>query len=468
MLAVQRGIFAALVAVVLISPLPFGSNLTWASSALTVASAVLLVSWALMVGLQPEKPAITMLRIWPAVVLFGLAAVWSVVQMTWGDFSSWHHPLWRDTADLLGVEYAGHITIDPERTSAALTRLLGYGCIFLLSLEYCRNRENARRMFNYIWFGCSLYAGYGLIVYLLGNNAILWFDKEAYPDDLTSTFINRNNYATFAGLGLLCGLGMMFQAIIGRTHRTRGLGRAIVAFVAQAIAESWGKILGVSVLLISIFLSHSRGGLLSFLLGFLALLGALLLSRTHMTSRFKWGATLSVVFLCGGFLVFGGKMDIRLQDLSFERETRYEFAVITLTGIASSPGLGTGYGTFESAFPMYREGSLHRYVAPKVDKAHNTYLETAIELGIPAASALILAVAGVALVCLLGVRRRRRDILFPAIGFAATVLVGVHSVFDFSLQIPAIAVTYAAILGAACAQAWPTARRNKILIEKSF
>jgi hypothetical protein len=39
---------------------------------------------------------------------------------------------------------------------------------------------------------------------------------------------------------------------------------------------------------------------------------------------------------------------------------------------------------------------------------------------------------------------------------AATALVGFHSIFDFSLQIPAIALTYAVILGLGVAQAAPT------------
>ena len=43
-------------------------------------------------------------------------------------------------------------------------------------------------------------------------------------------------------------------------------------------------------------------------------------------------------------------------------------------------------------------------------------------------------------------------------GVAATVLVGVHSLFDFSLQMPAIAMTYASLMGVACAQAYPTRR----------
>jgi hypothetical protein len=57
-----------------------------------------------------------------------------------------------------------------------------------------------------------------------------------------------------------------------------------------------------------------------------------------------------------------------------------------------------------------------------------------------------------ALTCLKGVRRRHRDWAYPALGVAASVLTGVHALFDFSLQIPAVAILYACILGIGCAQ----------------
>ena len=58
--------------------------------------------------------------------------------------------------------------------------------------------------------------------------------------------------------------------------------------------------------------------------------------------------------------------------------------------------------------------------------------------------------------CWVGIRRRRRDRIYPAIGVAATALVAAHSTVDFSLQIPAVAVSYAFLLGLGCAQSFST------------
>src|SRR5262249_3969046 len=114
--------------------------------------------------------------------------------------------------------------------------------------------------------------------------------------------------------------------------------------------------------------------------------------------------------------------------------------------------IGHGYGTFELAFHAYGDGTL----TLNWDRGHNEYLETAFELGIPAAAVLTAAVAYVGLTCLIGAWRRRRDALYPALGAAATVLVGAHAVVDFSLQMPAVAAFYATMLGLAYAQSWRT------------
>jgi O-antigen ligase len=112
--------------------------------------------------------------------------------------------------------------------------------------------------------------------------------------------------------------------------------------------------------------------------------------------------------------------------------------------------LGFGYGTFADSFRLYRNDKLYAHF----DKAHNTYLENIFELGWPAAGLLLLCLAWLTLICVRGARDRGRDWVYPATGVAASVLVGIHSFLDFSLQMPAIAITYAAILGVACSQSY--------------
>jgi hypothetical protein len=51
---------------------------------------------------------------------------------------------------------------------------------------------------------------------------------------------------------------------------------------------------------------------------------------------------------------------------------------------------------------------------------------------------------------------RRRDSHYAAIAAAACVLIGLHSLVDFSLQIQANALAFALLLGLGLAQSWST------------
>ena len=79
---------------------------------------------------------------------------------------------------------------------------------------------------------------------------------------------------------------------------------------------------------------------------------------------------------------------------------------------------------------------------------------------LPAALALNLAILWLAAICFRGVRERRRNRAYPALGVAATLLVGLHAMVDFSLQIPAVAVLYAFMMGPAVAQSAPSSKRK--------
>ncbi len=211
------------------------------------------------------------------------------------------------------------------------------------------------------------------------------------------------------------------------------------------------------VLATALLLTESRAGAASTLLGLVVLLGTALLGRTI---PIRQAGGLSLVLLLAGVGVFsmsGENLAERLAKSETQELTlrgRGAAYAITVRAIGDAPLRGTGYGTFREIFPLYRDERIQD--SGIWDKAHSTYLENALELGIPATAALCAAVLGCARCCWLGIRRRRRNRIYPALGVATTALVAAHSTVDFSLQIPAVGVTYAFILGIACAQSFPS------------
>ncbi len=122
--------------------------------------------------------------------------------------------------------------------------------------------------------------------------------------------------------------------------------------------------------------------------------------------------------------------------------------------IADSPWRGTGLGTFQDAYPLYAD-----QVLPFVmDKAHCDYLEFAAGAGLPAAVAWWLSLGIAGSFAIQGAITRRRNRLFALTAAGATVLVAVHSATDFSLQLPAVALSYALLLGIGLAQSQRTGK----------
>jgi len=144
----------------------------------------------------------------------------------------------------------------------------------------------------------------------------------------------------------------------------------------------------------------------------------------------------------------GGSLLSRVADTSVEKDLRFDINAGTLSAIGHSQPFGTGLGTFKYVYAPYQTPSL----GALVDVAHDDYLENVLELGVPAGIAFYAVLFMLVLECFKGVFRRRRDAIYACMGIGVSVLVGCHSAVDFSMQMPAVAITFAALLGVGVAQ----------------
>ena len=111
---VPGAVFWGLVALVLLSPLPLGSNRPWAWFLLATSVGVLLTLWSggMLLARQAQPLATSQFRV--PLLLFGAACLWALVQwMPWTP-SSWHHPLWADARRVLGQNLPGRISVTPK------------------------------------------------------------------------------------------------------------------------------------------------------------------------------------------------------------------------------------------------------------------------------------------------------------------------------------------------------------------
>jgi O-antigen ligase len=388
--------------------------------------------------------------------LFLVTMLWAVMQASHFLPETWNHPLWGMSHQVLGLEASGMVSVSPESTWISLMRLLSYALVFILSYQLCRDRQRASAAFAWLAIAGFAYAVFGLASYW-GEFTPRWiFGDAILAPDVRSTFVNRNHFATWQGLALLGTIAWFYQQLARPKVVPYSIPQNRETRVVEFILRSWKPLLAILLMVTALVLTHSRGGFVAALAGVIALL--LILDRrasSHKSlSRISVVAAIGVVSIA--FYLTSEVLLDRIEHTDISNEERLSVYANITKAIEDNPLLGFGYGTFGDSFRLYdsNESPFH------YDRAHNTWLENTFELGIPAAFASFLCLIGLALMCYKGVGRRHRDWVYPATGFAASVLVGVHAALDFSLQIPAVAVLYACLLGIACAQSYTSSRMH--------
>ncbi len=456
----KPGWFLAFMGLWALLPLPFGANRPWSSDLMGVFCALILMAALYARYKKPEKweGAAPYKRLAVAVGLMTALIGWSWVQVVSWTPLAWHHPLWIEAAPLTGQSPSdGAISIDPSAAQESLTRVLSYVVFFLLALFAGRDGARAKLMLRVFVGTACFYAVYGLLDHWLGIERVLWFPKTMYEGFVTGPFINKNSFATYTGLAFLASLALLWQQMkhrfgMGGTNFSWGI--RFVTFCTGLKRKDLFVFLPPVLLFCALVLSGSRAGFFSTAGGALVFVVCLIINRFGISWR---GLAIGLVLigLLGGLLAASGHLLVARGEgvsptLGEDAEMRLRAYDLAADAILDNPWLGFGLGAFENAFRLYRNDTLPL----RFQHAHNDYLELAVEWGLPACIVFGVMLLVLLSLCAQGVRQRRRMEYVPTLGLAASVLVGLHALADFSLQIPAIAASYAILLGLGVAQSW--------------
>ncbi|HVH78994.1 MAG TPA: O-antigen ligase family protein [Stellaceae bacterium] len=296
----------------------------------------------------------------------------------------------------------------------------------------------------------AAYATYGLIALKTGQ--VRWLDVPSVEGRVTSTFVNHNSFAAYAGIALIATAALLVglyqgHAIAGGSWRLR---------LAAVIEISGGPaallIACAFIILAALLMTGSRGGILATGAGLVTLSGLVLLRR-RAPGRGRPLSGIAIVGSVGAvaLLCFGSLLLNNLGERGLSDSNRLAVYVLTLRSILDAPFFGFGYGTFSNVFPLYRDRSIS--VAGVWGQAHDSYLEVLQGLGLPVGTMLIAVFVLLALRCLRGAIHRQENATAPQVAAGVICLVGVHSLADFSVQMQAVALTFMAVLGAGVAQA---------------
>ncbi len=328
------------------------------------------------------------------------------------------------------------LSLDPTATREFFFLALAASAAFLAARAlFRRGGGQHRRILVVVALFGAFEAIYGLVEWVSSSPAIFWYTREHYLDCATGTLINRNHFAMLVYFGLGCALALLTDL---RARRLAG------EQLERDLALRVGLFAIVAIDLVAILASKSRAGMAGALIVFIPALP--LLWRGARATRAVVIATAALV-LVPAALVVGPELYERTGQVSHEwtgEGSRGAVLRSSLGLVEDFPVIGTGGATFEWVFATQRPPE----IVGSYNYAHNDYLQTLIETGF---LGLLLALLP-ALLFVVEILRRQRSgeddrLSWPLLlALAAAML---HELVDFGLQIPANAVLFALLAGAA-------------------
>jgi O-antigen ligase len=448
--AIERALVWAFIVALAWCPFWFGSNalVAWGINAVLFPGLAVVYEVSLLVRGKRHPVGIRQLAL--PVALFAAVGGWIVIQNATWTPTPLHHPVWPMTADALGRPIDGSISVNRDLTTLALARLITTASAFWIALQLARDAYRAQLLIKAVVLITCIYCAYGLLAFAVTPGYTLWLPNAA-RGSVTSTFFNRNSFATYAGIGLVS-----ICALILRLYRHEvAIGGGPLRFRIASFIETTGRqgsvlLGGAFLILVALLLTGSRGGIIATGLG-LFVLGILTFGRRRKGSTEQIEVIVFVTLLVSAaFVAFGDVFIGNIAGRGIYDQGRMAVYKIVLGSIMDTPILGYGYGTFSDIFPMFRDRSISTFGTWEM--AHNTYLEILQGLGVVFGAMLLGAVGLLILRCVKAATVRQENATIPAVAASVGVLVGVHALVDFSLQIQAVALTFAALLGAGVAQ----------------
>ncbi|HEY4135889.1 MAG TPA: O-antigen ligase family protein [Alphaproteobacteria bacterium] len=437
----RRAIVGYLMLLVVALPLPFGGWRDWAIDCLAICTALMLlgVAWNAARGTTQGLERLSLVAVPTA--LYALVLIWACLQASSLEIMRplWN-PLWAQASAALAEPLAASVSLDRFETMRGLVSLASYLGVFLLAIYAISDLRVSRMLVRLFVYAAAAYAVYGLIVYFTGSAVVLWFDKEQYLNVVTATFDNRNNFATYCGMALIAGMGLFLNEVSRR--RQMPTKQSAIVLVDRIWRMTWPLVVAMAILATALLLTASRAGAVTTLIGLGALCGTLFLTTRLRPFRPRGLLIAGIVLVVLLVILSGDRTTERIFIGLDAEEERFKVYVDALKAVRDFAFAGTGLGSFEDAYRFYRSIELRNHFV----QAHNDVLEAAMELGVPAATGLLVSILLLVGNCWRELRARRRGAVFPCIAVAVSLQVGLHSLLDFSMQVPAVVIAYALIL----------------------
>lgn len=423
----SRVISAGLLLAMFFTALAFGAVEAWSVAVFSALITVLFLLWAVKCFVEKRLVLIVPATAWPLAALIVLGSLQTISR-----------------TDESGRRFA--ISMDIEATRLLLELLIVLLAALLLLASFFTNESQLSWLRNFlIFFGFAL-AIFGILQNLTWNGRYYWLIEPSSPPLAPfGSFVNRNHFAGYLEMIVPIPIALIL---------VRAISRDLSFFYGFAAV----------VMSVAVFLTLSRGGMISLVAGLIFVIAFSIKDWMHLSEDKRWaaiflprlGAILLILTTIGaGVWWVGGDavMDRASRtDLSGEaadntgKETfsrsRGWIWRDTLAMIQANWTTGVGLGAFETAYSLY---SLHDG-SVIVSQAHNDYLQVVADGGFAGGIIAIWFLIILFRDCRRALRSRSRMGIGLALGCCGGIVAMlVHSIFDFNLQLPSNALLFLAL-----------------------
>ncbi|MFX1552311.1 MAG: O-antigen ligase family protein [Promethearchaeota archaeon] len=352
------------------------------------------------------------------------------------------------------------ISLCSHATRTGLLKIISYLGVFLLIVNYVNSKRKLMRISTAIVLSGIIVALLGIAQEVAEAPKIYWFWEPLFKKDASffGPFVNPNHFAGYMEMVIPVAIGLF---IWQWRNLVRDQVRGFREFLIKIGSEDGCKLILFSFLIIlmvgALFLSSSRGGVISFLGSMIFLL--FMVNKREKGKRNLFILVGLLISICS-FLIWMGIRPLleefsSIQDVSRDYDIQYRFQnwKDTTKIVRDFPLFGAGLGTFAAIFPKYKTIDLQYYYL----YLENDYLQLLCEMGIVG--------FGIFLWFILSFFREIRSrflkyeenrtscvhFIYFYGSLTGIVAIVIHSFWDFNMHIPSNALLLAMLMGLAIA-----------------
>ncbi|MDM8556740.1 O-antigen ligase family protein [Desulfococcaceae bacterium HSG7] len=440
------------------SPLAFGTVELWSLTIMELSAIATVLIFFIHLN-KHKKPLYEI----PGAVPFILILLYTLLQLTPFPIglikliSPSAYSLYNNT--LGPVEHLGwmSVSINSKATLAEFFRLAAYFCFYVLTIQILSQKKELKKTVSVVIIFATLLAVLAMAQYLIPiqmdsklHHKIFWLRGLTHSSIPFGPYVNHNHYAGLMEMlfPIILSLFLFYKPVFAHGPTLR----AKLADAVIQIRTNKHLLLGMASVLtaLSIFLSMSRSGMISFGVALIVLF-ALINIKKPGKFLFSSGLILCICLLLILFvswfgwdaivtkfaLISGPQGDLSSMRLIFWKDC--------LDIIKEFPLTGTGMGTLVSIYPSYRTFPGNALLT----HAHNDYIELLTDGGIVAATLFIWFMGAVFYQSwrIIGKRHESYSIYLFIGSFSGMIAMLAHSVTDFNLHIGANGLYFSFLAG---------------------